>query len=225
MTVVRRTMIVLAMLSFAAIALGSAMLLMLTPAYTHTLVLWADAPERSGLSAAETLYHAERVRAYVAGDADIELAERLHDGRPAFDARAVSHLADVRVVLARARMFTGIAAAFVVGWLVWALAGAGSKVHALAVSLTGAAWLIVGIIIVSAAFALLDFGRFFTVFHSLFFEADTWVFPPDAFLIRLFPAEFWMASGGVWAALSLMAAILMAAGARVAGAHSSAMEE
>ncbi len=218
-------MIVLATLSFSAALFGGVTLAMLAPAYTRALVLWVQAPERSGLSAEETVRHAENARAYVAGVEDIELAERLDDGRPAFDAWAVSHLADVRVVLARVRVAAAVAAAAAVAWSAWAMSGARYRVRALAASLAAAAWLVIGVVAAGAAFALLDFSRFFTLFHAVFFEAETWVFPSEALLVRLFPEEFWMVSGGVWAGLSVFGAALMALGARIARVRAMGREE
>jgi integral membrane protein (TIGR01906 family) len=47
-------------------------------------------------------------------------------------------------------------------------------------------------------YILLNFNNFFTRFHHLFFEGDTWLFRRDDTLIRLFPNDFWFdASAGI----------------------------
>lgn len=38
----------------------------------------------------------------------------------------------------------------------------------------------------------LNWGDFFTTFHRIFFEGDTWTFPLSDTLIRLFPMRFWI---------------------------------
>ncbi len=215
MTVVERAVTVLAALSLAAVLLGSAVLVMLAPAYTRLLVVGVGAPEKAGLSVEQTVRHAEEVRAYVSGAPGVKLPERLDDGRPAFDAWAVSHLADVRDVLSRVRAITGMAGFLALGWLVWALVGLRYRAHVLATSLKAAALIVLGVVAAGAAFALLDFGRFFTLFHALFFETGTWIFPSEALLIRLFPEAFWMVSGAVWAGLSLVGATAIAWGAHI----------
>jgi uncharacterized membrane protein len=59
-------------------------------------------------------------------------------------------------------------------------------------------WWVVGlalgiaiIVIVGMAINPDVFWRFFTAFHSLFFEGDSWLFLFSDTLIRLFPIRFW----------------------------------
>ena len=40
-------------------------------------------------------------------------------------------------------------------------------------------------------FAGLSFNAFFTGFHAIFFEGDSWLFLYSDTLIRLFPLRFW----------------------------------
>jgi uncharacterized membrane protein len=40
-------------------------------------------------------------------------------------------------------------------------------------------------------FGALAFWQFFTLFHGLFFEGDSWLFLYSDTLIRLFPIRFW----------------------------------
>jgi integral membrane protein (TIGR01906 family) len=52
-------------------------------------------------------------------------------------------------------------------------------------------WLTVGLTAALGIFAAVSFWQFFTVFHALFFEGDTWLFYYSDTLIRLFPMRFW----------------------------------
>jgi integral membrane protein (TIGR01906 family) len=131
----------------------------------------------------------------------------------AFDAAAVSHLLDVRAVIASARLATGITSlllatyvGFCVGKRRLARLTRGMRVGAvLSVSLLGLALVA----------ALADFSWFFSAFHGVFFASGTWTFPADSLLIRLFPERFWMASGAAWATLLAAGAALLLISAKL----------
>ncbi|HET6498796.1 MAG TPA: DUF1461 domain-containing protein, partial [Coriobacteriia bacterium] len=158
---------------------------------------------RASLDAAATSALAERVRAFVAGADGVTLPLTLEDGRPAFDARAVSHLVDVRYVLRGAWIAAGIAAVLAAAWTMAAVRT--GRRRELAASLTGAAWGTAGAVALAVLGAVVDFDWFFTAFHAAFFAPSTWQFPADALLIRLFPEPFWAVSGAVWGAGALLA--------------------
>nr|MCR5845844.1 DUF1461 domain-containing protein [bacterium] len=65
--------------------------------------------------------------------------------------------------------------------------------------------LVVGI----AAFAYFDFNTFFKIFHSLFFKAGTWTFPPNSLLILALPEKFWIAMGALWAGLAVLFSLIL----------------
>ncbi|MDH5334520.1 MAG: DUF1461 domain-containing protein, partial [Thermoleophilia bacterium] len=50
----------------------------------------------------------------------------------------------------------------------------------------------IGIAAVIGVFMLVAWEAFFTRFHEIFFEGDTWRFPVTDTLIRLYPDVFWM---------------------------------
>jgi integral membrane protein (TIGR01906 family) len=52
-------------------------------------------------------------------------------------------------------------------------------------------WLTLGLAAGIGIFAAVSFWQFFTVFHSLFFSEDSWMFLYSDTLIRLFPMRFW----------------------------------
>jgi integral membrane protein (TIGR01906 family) len=179
----------------------------MTPPYTAFLVVRVDAPTLADLDAEATRAVAEEVRAFVGGASGATLPETLDDGRPAFDAKAVAHLDDVRKVLRAARLATLFAVIVAGAWVLWAYRRRHAR--ALATSLTASAWIVAGVVALAGIAALTDFGWFFTAFHGLFFEAGTWQFPADALLIRLFPEPFWAASGATWGALALAGAAVL----------------
>jgi integral membrane protein (TIGR01906 family) len=56
---------------------------------------------------------------------------------------------------------------------------------------------------------LLSWGEFFTTFHRLFFEGETWIFPYTDTLIRLFPIRFWMDVGATIVGLMVVEALTL----------------
>lgn len=116
---------------------------------------------------------------------------RLDDGRLAFTQREISHMQDVRNV-------TGNLYAAQVIALVW-LAGAALVAYrkksarpALASAVqTGALTTLAGVMGVGV-FVAVAWNDFFTTFHRIFFEGDSWLFAYDDTLIRLYPVQFWI---------------------------------
>ena len=65
-------------------------------------------------------------------------------------------------------------------------------------------------------FAAIDFNRFFTLFHGVFFSQGNWTFPYDSLLICALPTEFWVGMGVVWLVVTALISILsIAIGARL----------
>lgn len=185
-------------------ALGVAVLPLQLPSFTRTLSARYSLHERAGLEPERMAQVAEQVRAYVVDGEGI--LPNTVEGRDGFDAEAVSHLDDVRAVLRAARFATLLLGTALAAWFV---AGVrrdrfGELANAFAAGAAGTAALPV----LGAVVAVLDFDRFFAVFHSLMFAAGTWVFPYDSLLILTFPEPFWVACGVAWALLTAVAALV-----------------
>lgn len=201
--------------AFALAVLGVSLHALLLPAYTRALVVAVEAPAMAALPPHEAIALAEQVRAHVAGVRGVELPAVLPDGRPAFGERAVAHLDDVRDVIAGARAVTIAALAFVAAWTAWTLRGrATRRTRVLARSMRAAAVTLAGALGMVALAAIADFGWVFTIFHAMFFEGDTWLFPPGELLIQLFPLPFWSISGAAWGALVALGAGLLGVSSR-----------
>lgn len=54
-----------------------------------------------------------------------------------------------------------------------------------------------------------DFNGFFTWMHSLFFQNGTWTFPSQSLLISMYPENFWLGMGVVWASFSCIVALVL----------------
>lgn len=204
------------MRSFSAWIVGLALALMVTglailpltgPAFTRTVAGRYSLPEEAGLPPERMLEVAEQVRAFVVESKGDTLPVTV-DGRAGFDAAASSHLIDVRVVLSRARLFTGVLTLLVTGWIVVMFRR--KRIDAIVASLRAGAILTLVLIVLAAVAAVSDFESFFTAFHGLFFASGTWMFPYDSLLIQTFPEPFWATSGAAWAVVMVLGAGLLA---------------
>jgi integral membrane protein (TIGR01906 family) len=128
------------------------------------------------------------------------------NGLPLYNERELRHMYDVQVVTRWAygiAIAAGIFVAVCIA-LLWR-----SNRARLWIALRVGALLTLGGIVGIVLFALVGWDVFFTGFHSVFFEDDTWYFLTSDTLIRLFPEQFWFDTAIVIGGLSaLQAAIL-----------------
>ncbi len=164
----------------------------------HWFVRWAYGkadfpPDPFGLSTADRTRLAETCVDYLATNASLSLLAdlRLPSGAPAFNARELRHMADVQVVYNHITM-VGIAAALVLLGGMATLLTSGHARRRAPTALLGGSMLTLGLLMTIGATMALNWGGFFTTFHRLFFEGDTWLFFYSDTLIRLFPMRFWM---------------------------------
>jgi integral membrane protein (TIGR01906 family) len=59
--------------------------------------------------------------------------------------------------------------------------------------------------------AILSWDVFFTGFHTLFFQSDTWYFAYSDTLIRLFPEQFWFDAALLIGGLAIIEALVVIA--------------
>jgi integral membrane protein (TIGR01906 family) len=197
----------------AVLALGLALMPLLTASFTHTLSARYSLVAESGLTSPRVAEVAEQVRRFVVSGGVGTLPETV-DGRPGFDGAAVAHLADVAAVIAWARLATALLACVVFVWVAIAVWRGRFDEMAAALRVGAIATLVSLALAVVAAFA--DFEAVFSAFHGLFFAAGTWTFPYDSLLIQVFPEPFWMWAGMAWGAGSALVAGVYLLLARVA---------
>lgn len=123
-----------------------------------------------------------------------------------FNERELRHMVDVKVV-ARASLR--------VGWISALVMTAGAVFLFLNdrkrfwQGFLGGGGLTLTLIVTIIAGALLAWDTFFTGFHTIFFEGDTWLFRYSDTLIRLFPEQFWFDAAVVIGACVTLVAFLM----------------
>jgi integral membrane protein (TIGR01906 family) len=149
-----------------------------------------------GLSTVDRIRLAEVCQDYLATNADLSLLAdlQLPGGEPAFNERELRHMAGVQAV------YLDLTIAGVVAALIW-VAGAATFVvsgraqDVIPATLLNGSLFTLGLLAVVASFMVVSWGLFFTTFHRVFFEGNTWTFPPSDTLIRLFPNRFWVDIG------------------------------
>lgn len=173
-----------------------------------------------GFTREERLHYAPLALDYLLTGAGIDYLGDLtfNDGYPLFNERELRHMVDVKVVVRAA--FTGLMVLFLglvaVGYSLWR--GEQTRVEFWQGLFNGAV-LTISIIIFIIVFALTAWDAFFTSFHTLFFEQDTWRFAYSDMLIRLFPEQFWFDAAltiGTLTALGAVGILLVAWKRRIA---------
>ncbi len=105
-----------------------------------------------------------------------------------FNTRELRHMHDVKVITRGAYLTGLVATAIGVVAGVYLFRAARTQFRA---GLFGGGVLTLGIITMIVLLAITSWEFFFTSFHTLLFEGDSWLFPYSDTLIRLFPEQFW----------------------------------
>jgi len=164
-------------------------------------------PDDFGFTKADRLKWAPYALNYLTNSADISYLGDLKfdDGKPLYNERELSHMKDVkRVTQGALKVWYGsLALLALLG--IWAWFGDWWSAYRLGLMRGG--WLMVILAVIVALIAVIGisidpnlFFSFFTGFHHLFFEGDSWLFLFSDTLIRLFPIRFWQ-DAFLWAAV------------------------
>jgi integral membrane protein (TIGR01906 family) len=170
-----------------------------------------------GFSREERLHWAGRTWEYLVDDPDVpSLGElRFEDGRPIYNSRELQHMDDVKRVVEGTLRSWRSALFILIGLGAWAWLGKWgwqfglglARGGRLMVALAGLIGLIVGVGMTVSPDVFWDF---FTIFHGLFFEGDSWLFLNSDTLIRLFPIRFWQDAFLLGALIALGGGIALA---------------
>ena len=170
-------------------------------------------PDRYGFTQAERLRYAPYTVRYLLDNEDDDyLAALTHQGEPLFTEREVQHMRDVQTVTRAAfrvhsvGVLVLLAAGLALGWR-------SENRRALRQGLFEGGALTILLMLTAVVLVVANWDFFFTGFHRVFFEGDSWLFSTRATLIRLFPEQFWfdaaLAVGGL-TFLGALSAILAA---------------
>lgn len=197
----RAAEVVIAGVLLAVLALGVALLPLLTPAFTATL------SARHSDFGADAALLAEASRSLVVSDD----ADARAIVAAAMEPDAVIHLDDVGNVIAGAKTATLVLAMVCGAWVAWCLRV--GRMRPLAFGLRAGGGIVLGGLVLAALAGTTDFDALFARFHQLFFAEGTWTFPSDSVLIRVFPESFWVSAGVAWAVVcAVIASVYLLAG-------------
>ncbi len=193
--------------------LGLGLRILLTPLFYNVeyRLPWFP-PDTYGFTLEDRLHWAPYAVDYLLNNEDISFLGDLTfgDGSPLFNERELSHMDDVKAVTKAALRVWYIVVIFLAGLGVWAWRG--NWWQAYRQGLRRGGWLMVGLVAAIGLFGALAFWQLFTLFHSLFFEGDSWLFLYSDTLIRLFPIRFWQ-DAFLWAGvISIGGALVLALG-------------
>ncbi len=164
-------------------------------------------PDDYGFTKANRLKWAPYAVNYLTNNADISYLGDLkfEDGKPLYNERELSHMKDVKRLTQSALRIWYVTLALLLGLGLWARFGGWWDGYRLGLMRGG--WLMVGLAVTIGAIVVVGivinpdvFNSFFTAFHGLFFEGDSWLFLFSDTLIRLFPIRFWQ-DAFLWAAV------------------------
>ncbi len=192
--------------------------LLMTPMFLEMEYRMPGFPEdRFGFGLQDRLQWAKpSVEYLVNGEGIAFLAElKLTDGKPIYNERELSHMADVKgVVQSLLKIwYAGLAVLGLFG--AWAWLGGWQGDYILGWKRGG--YLTAGLLVVLGLFASISFWQFFTWFHSLFFSGDSWLFEYSDTLIRLFPIRFWEDAVAYIGGFSIVAGLLLGFGLKPKG--------
>ena len=188
--------------------IGTALRILLSPLFFNIEYRMPYFPaDEYGFTQQDRLRWAPFAVDYLINNAEISYLGDLkfENGSPLYNERELTHMADVKNVVRGALTVWYISLAILA--LLAMLAWRGDWVYEFINGLRrGGMWMIglavsLGLIAgIGIAISPDVFWQFFTFFHSIFFEGDSWLFYYSDTLIRLFPIRFWQ-DAFLWAAI------------------------
>ncbi len=114
---------------------------------------------------------------------------RFDDGAPVFTEREVSHMLDVKIVVGHTLTVFRLSLVLLValGLFAWRR----GWVDSFRLGISRGGWILLVLLLTLGALAAVSFWQFFSAFHAIFFEGDSWLFAFSDTLIRLYPIRFW----------------------------------
>ncbi len=172
--------------------LMTAIRILITPVYPMIEYRMPGFPEDTfGFTREDRVLWAKPSIEYLINSEDIcFLAElKFNDGTAIYNARELSHMVDVKVLVQlMIKVWLGVSAFLLISGIVMYSAGWRENLRA---GYKRGGWASVGLVVMMLLFVLISFNQLFNWFHLLFFKGDTWLFYYSDTLIRLFPLRFW----------------------------------
>ena len=144
-----------------------------------------------GFTLEDRLRYSEPSIRYLVNSEGIEYLAALsfEHGEPIYNARELSHMVDVKMVVTGMRI--GLAVGIVLLVFLSLVALKQGWRNNLINDFRRGAYLLLGFITGILLLLVVNFNNLFSWFHKIFFESGTWLFYTSDTLIRLFPLRFW----------------------------------
>lgn len=183
--------------------------LVMSPAFLHFEYTRPNFPaDFYGFTQEDRLRYAPYAIDYLLNGEDITYLGDLKfdDGASLFNTRELRHMRDVKTLTQAAYLMTVIIGvlASLAAYILW-------RRGRLNAALFRGALITLALIIAIVLGAILSWDVFFTGFHTLFFENDTWYFAYSDTLIRLFPEQFWFDAALLIGGLAIIEALVVIA--------------
>lgn len=178
----------------------SNVLLFMNPAWLAFQYAQPGFPKAELFSDQDRLYFGSESIEYVRGNRTLEQFRALG----VYQEREIKHMVDVRVLVDQVKIVLPITALLMIVALV--LLTRSTPIIAARALLNGAL-LTIALFVLIGLFAAIGFNTFFTLFHRIFFEGDTWLFNYTDSLIQFYPLPFWFATS-----IALVLATIVEAG-------------
>jgi len=193
----RRSWLVIFLRAFLSVALPFFLVLTSTRLVMTELFLQLEyhrpgfPEDRYGFTQEDRLKYAPYAVQYLLNDSGISYLGDLElDGLPMFEPDELKHMEDVKVVTRAAfQIHTVLTVAVLLAVIL--LARRRATREALRDGLFGGGLFTLSLIVALVVLVLANWDYFFTGFHQIFFEGDSWKFSTSDTLIRLFPEQFW----------------------------------
>lgn len=178
--------------------LGIALLLLVTPIWTHFALGAAGSSAPGGPSSVIPASDQTIGHLLTLGDFGFVAP----DGSPMYTEEERGHMRNVQLVFYVFMALAAAAVMFVAGNV--ASNPGPSDFRAIA---RGGAGLAIGVVVLGAV-GLVAFDIAFEIFHRIFFPGGNWSFPASSNLIRLYPVAFWQLSAAALGALAALGGAL-----------------
>ncbi len=178
--------------------------LFMTPNWLYYEYGKSDFPKAQLFNDADRRYNAAESIEYIRGNRTLEQFKALG----VYQDREIKHMVDVRNLVDKVKVIDPAIGALLL--IALGVLAARSTTRATAArGLFRGGVLTIALFGAAGFFALVGFNTFFTDFHRIFFEGDSWLFLYTDSLIQFYPLPFWFDTSIALIGLTILEAIVM----------------
>lgn len=180
--------------------------LFMTPQYLSYEYGKSDFPKADRFNDTDRRYFATESIEYERGNRNFEQFK----GLGVYNDRELNHMVDVRVLVAQVSVFQAMEGLLLLVLLITLASMPDTRALAPRGLFAGGI-LTIALFVVIGLFAGSAFSTFFTDFHRIFFQGDTWLFLYTDSLIQFYPERFWFDTSITLVGATVVEAIIVGA--------------